>query len=128
MGDKRDTYVIAWTSAQERELLQKGWTHVGGVYLFGSTEHPVMAPPEPVPPTLAERMRKKADAGSFTWPVVRELLHEAADALERAERIEAAAAKAVDRNLILVSPPDIPDYYPIAAENVNALRNALEAQ
>ena len=60
MGDKHDTYVTAWSSAQERELLQKGWTQVGRVYLHENDENPdytcrpVLAPPEP---TLVARMR-----------------------------------------------------------------------
>ena len=106
MGDKHDTYVTAWTSAQERELLQKGWTHVGGVYLFGSTEHPVMAPPEPVPPTLAERLRGRvktwrefyADkyASCITVQERMDILA-AADALDHYALVEEAARKVVVR-------------------------------
>jgi len=94
MGDKRETYVTAWSSAQERELLQKGWTQVGRVYLHENDENPdytcrpVLAPPKP--PTLAERLRSE-----IAYGINSQLADDAADALEHYERIEAIARKVV---------------------------------
>jgi len=129
MGDKRETYVTAWSSAQERELLQKGWTQVGRVYLHENDENPdytcrpVLAPPKP--PTLAERMRALAERLSehraFTcagggWDCL-----SAADALERAERIEAAAQHVVDEIL-----PIPYGGWSITHEDLDALIDALK--
>ena len=107
MGDKRETYVTAWSSAQERELLQKGWTQVGRVYLHENDENPdytcrpVLAPPKP--PTLAERLRSE-----IAYGINSQLADDAADALDHYALVEAAArpvAGASDRmmgNFVLV--------------------------
>jgi len=120
MGDKRETYVTAWTSAQERDLLKQGWTQVGRVYLHEHDENPdytcrpVLAPPEP---TLAERMREAASRG-HGWSG---LMYDAADALERAERIEAAAQHVVDEIL-----PIPYGGWSITHEDLDALIDALK--
>ena len=100
MGDKRETYVTAWTSAQERALLQQGWTQVGRTLLLdlsGDRDaalrgfHAVLAPPEPQEPTLAEQLRVFSEEHPGHAP----LHHRAADALESLTKIEAAARKVV---------------------------------
>jgi len=85
-----------------KALKALGWTAVevpnSPPDLYAFPRHWILTPPpEPTPPTLVDLLREKADAGSFTWPVVRELLHEAADALEHYERVEAIARKVVVR-------------------------------
>ena len=102
MGDKRETYVTAWTSAQERDLLKQGWTQVGRAYLHENDSKsdymrpcwPVMAPPEP---TLEEQLRQRyeelmRDGNSEEYAG---LYRKGADALERLTKIEAAARKVV---------------------------------
>ena len=93
MSDKRESYVTAWTSAQERDLLKQGWTQVGRVHLHDSNTaatlgvalHPVMAPPEPQEPTLAERLRSE-----IAYGINAELADDAAVALEHYDRLKEA--------------------------------------
>ena len=97
MGDKRETYVTAWTSAQERDLLKQGWTQVGRAYLHENDSKsdymrpcwPVMAPPAP---TLAEQLRVFSEEHPGHAP----LHHRAADALERLTKIESLAREVVE--------------------------------
>ena len=96
-----------------KALKALGWTAVevpnSPPDLYAFPRHWILTPPpEPTPPTLVDLLREKADAGSFTWPVVRELLHDAADALDHYALVEEAArpvAGASDRmmgNFVLV--------------------------
>jgi len=104
MGDKRETYVTAWTSAQERALLQQGWTQVGRTLLLdlsGDRDaalrgfHAVLAPPEPPKPTLAERLDGVIDAAD-PHDIDCVPIFDAKAELRRLTKIEAAARYAVD--------------------------------
>ena len=103
MGDKHDSYVTTWTSTKERELLQKGWTQVGRAYVYSGGWGIILAPPEPKPPTLAERLRSE-----IAYGINSQLADDAADALDHYALVEAAArpvAGASDRmmgNFVLV--------------------------
>ena len=99
MGDKHDSYVTTWTSTKERELLQKGWTQVGRAYVYSGGWGIILAPPEPVPPTLAQKMLDLAErlsmSSDFACSNGGYDCLAAADALEHYERIEAIARKVV---------------------------------
>ena len=115
MGDKHDSYVTAWTSAQERELLQKGWTQVGTVHIHGKPAwRPILAPPEPKAPTLAERLRSE-----IAYGINSQLADDAADALEHYERVEAIARK------VVVEPNGIGRHVLVSVELLWELADAL---
>ena len=116
MGDTSKIQVV-WKNLEFSKLLNEHWTPIAQGYTEDSQRYYwLMAPPEPPEPTLAEQARYCAIRlrGHAATAAYGDLVDTMADALERGERVEAAARYAVDHQT--------------EGGVVERLRNALEAQ